>query len=423
MFLYFDKKNIVKVATTRPINTNVYNIIEVKELPLDPIGKRIIFGDNNWGKKKLRVAVICNWDDDCGIATYTKYLIKALTPKVDDIKIFSEKTPLVKLDGPYKVSYSWNRGESMRGAIEEVLDWNPTVILIQHEYGIFPKTSYFLQMLQDIEDTPYVVTLHSVYEHLDKTIASSVMKNIIVHTDEGQACLKRLGNGNRIWVIPHGCVQFEDKEELWNTWQTPYAIMQFGFGFAYKGVENVLRTVALLKERHGDKYKDIFYTYFCSENKHVKNINDYYSSKIKQEIKKLGIQDNAVVVRGYQNEHILNNCIRTSRLAVFPYITDYDNIVYGASGAIRIAMANGIPVIASSSHMFDDMEGIVPRPKNVEELAVEIDRIFSNANYKQGILDRAAAYIDENSWEKTAERYLSVLREVSAEDSENVIFV
>lgn len=422
MRLYYDKNNVVRLASTKPIHSNMYDFVEIDKILANPIGKRIVF---NKGSKSggLRIALICNWDDACGIATYSKYLVDVLAPKVEALKIFSEKTQEAKLDTPYEVSYCWKRGETLRAAAEQVLDWKPSVVVIQHEYGIFPKATYWLQLLQLLNDTPYVVVMHSVYEHLDKTVSSGAMKNIIVHTEQGRECLKRLGNNNNIWVVPHGCVEFDDVEELWNTWHTPYPIVQFGFGFKYKGVDVALEAISLLKKLHGDKYREIFYTYFCSENKHVKNIFDDFSREVQGLIVKLGLQDNAAIVRGFQSEQSVNNCLRTSRLAIFPYVTDPKHPVYGASGAIRIAMANGVPVIASTSHMFDDMEGILPRPKNAEQLAEAIDHMFSNGSYRQGVLERSRQYVKENSWETTANRYLSVLKKVTTNDGEDVIYV
>lgn len=421
MFLYYDKNHRVRFASTKPIITNAYEMVEIAATVANPVGKKIVF---NRGQRpgRMRLAVLTNWGDACGIATYTKYLVDALAPKVDACKIFAEIRSSPPDDG-HEVSYCWRRGEPMRAAIREVLDWEPSVVLVQHEYGIFPRTSYFLQMIQDLRDTPYVVTMHSVYEHLDKTVSSSAMRNIVVHTRTGEECLRRLGNRNRVFVIPHGCVAFDEVGELWNTWQTPYPVVQFGFGFRYKGVDVALRAIAHLKRSQPAKYRDIFYTYFCSENAHVRNIIDEYHRELSGLVRDLGIEDNVAIVRGFQSDQTLNNCLRSSRLAVFPYVTDPKNVVYGASGAIRIAMANGGPVIASSSRMFDDVEGVLPRPASPEALAAEIDLVFSDARHRQDVVDRAASYVRENSWAATAERYLSVLQQVRDDSDEEMIYI
>jgi len=42
-------------------------------------------------------------------------------------------------------------------------------------------------------------------------------------------------------------------------------------------------------------------------------------------------------------------------------------------------MANGIPVIASDSHLFDDLEGVVPKAHDTMTLADEIAKVFEKS--------------------------------------------
>jgi glycosyltransferase involved in cell wall biosynthesis len=58
--------------------------------------------------------------------------------------------------------------------------------------------------------------------------------------------------------------------------------------------------------------------------------------------------------------------------------------------------------------MFDDLEGIVPRPKNHLELAKEIDEIFSNDKYKKLVLNRIDNYVNENTWSNVADKYINI---------------
>jgi glycosyltransferase involved in cell wall biosynthesis len=424
MFLYYDNKGIVRIATTRPVVTNRYHMVEVADgcVRGNPIGRRLSRRHEEPGG--MRLAVICNWGDACGIATYAKYLIDALRPLVGELRIFAEDTGQGKTDG---IDYCWKRGRSMEEAIRRVIAWRPSVVLIQHEFGIFPKAPYLLQMFQllDDADIPHVVTLHSVYEHLDKVVCTAAMQNIVVHSATGEACLRRLGHRAEIRVIPHGCVQYLGVIENWNITHTPHAMIQFGFGFRYKGVDRVLEAIADLKRAHPGRYggeTPIHYCYLCSESPHVKRIIDDTYRSITAKIEELGLTDNAVVIRGFQTDDVLNQYLRTYKLAVFPYVCDPKNVVYGASGAARIAMANRIPTITSSSPMFDDLQGVVPRP-TPSELADEIDRVFSSQIYKNTIIRSQDAYISANSWAVTGRRYLDFLGSVVASSRPDVIFI
>ncbi len=417
MWVALNKKKIVAALSEHPFSMTGYTVQQIeleksKEEWHNLMGKKLNLGDAK-EVKDLKVAFVCNWNDNCGISTYSGYLVDALKNKVKELHVFSEEGENRKDDPPY-VTRCWKRGTSLKGLIDKLVAWAPDFIIVQHEWGIFPKATYFLQFLQGIEDMPYVVTMHSVYEHLDKAICTSAVKNMVVHSEEGKQILKKLGNTNNIFVIPHGCVEFadEDKTELWNIFQTPYPIVQFGFGFFYKGVDRVLDAIHYLK-RSDPKFKEIFYCYLCSDNVHTSIVHTQYYDFLVKKIDELKLHDNAVIIRKYQTEQMIKNYLRTAKIAVFPYVGDPKNMVYGASGAIRVAMACGIPVIASSCHQFDDLEGVIPRPANFAELADEIDEIFSNEAHKKNIQERAKRYIKDNNWDVSADRYIKLYYEIA----------
>jgi glycosyltransferase involved in cell wall biosynthesis len=418
MWVALNKKNIVAALSEHPFSMTGYSVRQLdlkepKEKWHSLIGKKLNLGDAK-EVKNLRIAFVCNWNDNCGISTYSSYLVDALKTKVKELHVFSESGSDRTDDPPY-VTRCWKRGTSLKGLIDKIVEWAPDFIIIQHEFGIFPKATYFLQLLQGIEDIPYVVTMHSVYEHLDKSICTSAVKDIVVHSEEGKKVLKKLGNANNIYVVPHGCVQFndEDKTELWNIFQTPYTIVQFGFGFFYKGVDRVLDAIHYLK-RSDPKFKDIFYCYLCSDNYHTSVVHTQYYDFLIKKIDELSLHDNAVIIRKFQTDQMIKNYLRTAKIAVFPYVGDPKNMVYGASGAIRIAMACGIPVIASSCHQFDDLEDVVPRPANFAELADEIDEVFSNHNHRKSILAKSEAYMAANTWGISADRYINLYYQINS---------
>lgn len=390
MYISVDKNNRISAVSDHPIfitgqqnkecSGDISLLGQITKPPLKEI-------------KDLRIAFICNWNDPCGISTYSKFLVGEMEKLVTEIRIFSEHD-------------CWHRGKSMKTAIEHVLAWKPDFVIIQHEFGIFPNACFFLQMLDMLEDTPYVVCMHSVYEHFDKTVCSAAIKTCIVHTEQGKNILESRGHTNKVHVIPHGCLGFTDTKEQWNIFHTPYAIVQFGFGFYYKGVDRAIDAIHILK--NDPKFKDIFYVYLASENPHNARIHDSYHNFLSDKIKELNLQDNIAIIRGFQSEQTINNYLKTAKLAIFPYMNNDNNIVYGASGAIRIAMANRIPIIASESHLFDDLDGIVPRPDCAESLARAIDDVFSSEKKRKEILVKCSEFVDNNSWSLSASRYLEL---------------
>ena len=412
MYVSYDNKNLITAISEHPFSSTNQKVVKVnKKFDQSMIGKPFEIPKKK-DIKDLKVAVVCNWKDTCGIATYTEFLTTEIKQKVKHVKIFAEV--IKNYEKEENVSRCWKRGEPLTQLVSELEDYNPDFIIIQHEFGIFPKATHFLKFLQGIENFPYVLTLHSVYEHLDKAVCTAAIKNIVVHTDEGKDVLESVGNTSNVFVIPHGCIQIPEKDrtELWNIFQTPYCIVQFGFGFSYKGVDTALEAVAVLKKAQPEKYKDIFYCYLCSENANTSSIHTNYYYSITTKIKELGLSNNASIIRKYQSEKTINNYLRTAKLALFPYKSDPNNVVYGASGATRIAMANGTPTIVGKNHQFDDLEGVLPRAGTAEELAHEIDKVFSSRQHRDLIVKNAFDYIEENTWNICADKYLDLYKKV-----------
>ena len=416
-YVSYDKNLVVNVISDHPISIDKQTT------------KKIIISDKMLGKripretidmtdfkprtaKDLRVALVCNWNSQCGISTYTKFLTDSMIPMVKELKIFSEVAETPIDDTGYNVDRCWKRGENLLPMINKVLDWSPDFIISQHEFGLFPNAFYFMQMNEKFSNIPHVIAMHSVYEHLDKLVYTECVKNIVVHTENGKSMLKKLGNTSNVFVIPHGCVKFNETDELWNTFQNPYTVMQFGFGFSYKGVDRAIKALHHLKTTD-KKFENIFYYYLLSDNAFNSSVNYKYSEDLQKLVKDLGMENNVSIIKKFQTEQMLNLYLRTAKLIIFPYVNK-DNIVYGASGAIRIALANKRPVIASESHLFDDFEGVLPRPKDHLELAAEIDKIFSSQEYRDSIINKGYNYIQENSWDVTAAKYLELYNKVIA---------
>ena len=406
--IYVSTKNyIIEMVSDHKIDTENSVVCRPGTVQESLLGEK-----TNSVKGKLRVAVVCNWRQACGISTYSKFLVDSFRPHVKELKIFSEYEGVTDYDLLENVDRCWRRGESLEWLGISLKNWKPDVVLIQHEFGVFPSASHWLCLLHQLENIPYVVTLHSVYEHLDKTLHTLPIKNIVVHSDSAKDNLRRLEHDQPISVIPHGCVVMDDVVELWNTFRTPYTVLQFGFGFSYKGVDRAIEAVSYLR-RNDPKFKDIFYCYLCSQSDNAKHTHRSYVDYLNEKIKELDVSSNVAIIQKYNSDKAINYYLRTAKLAIFPYMSDPNNVVYGASGAIRIAMANKVPVIASSSHMFDDIDGVVPRPGSAIELAKEIDEVFSNGKHRQGVLERSSHYIEANEWSKIAQKYVEVLMECS----------
>ena len=411
-YISYGDDNIIRVISSSnftPLYRESGDHVSKTSKPVELYQK---FRQNN--KKKLKIALICNWNQQCGISTYSKFIFDELKSYADDYKIFSEyQINGDSIDNDHLI-HCWKRGENLKNLTKKIKEYKPNFILIQHEWGIFPKAGHFMSFIQEIKrlNIPILVALHSVYNHLDKLIPLSVLDNVIVHSEGAKNLLKSLNFKGNIFVVPHGCPLPKKYEEVWNTFQTPYLIFGYGFGFKYKGVEVAIEAIKHLKNTD-PKFKNILYIYVCSESDTNKGIHEHYYYTLMDKVESENLQENVLLIKGFLDETTLDIYLKTVKMVIFPYVSDPNNNVFGSSGAIKIAMSYGSPVIGSSSHLFDDIDGYVIRISNHLELANEIDKLFSSSDYRKQMVELAHKYISENTWSITAERYFNVIKQMS----------
>jgi glycosyltransferase involved in cell wall biosynthesis len=163
-----------------------------------------------------------------------------------------------------------------------------------------------------------------------------------------------------------------------------------------------LETVAILKK----KYHDIFFTGICSESRYAKIEHQIYYNELISLISKLDLNENVSLIRGFQSEKVLDAYLRSNKVAIFPYVSSFQHEVFGASGAARLAMSAGLPVITSSVNHFIDLCSI--KADTPEQMASELDKLFSDKLARQLQIDRQNQFIIDNSWAKIAKKYIEI---------------
>jgi len=418
LFIGHCGRNICYVGSSKPIESSfsilpLLDILEINSFNInlkDLITKfevrrqKVVPIDFKNNHKHLRVAFIGVYKIACGIATYSEWLWSEMIPLVGEYRIFAENASLEVLEEP-NVIRCWKRGEPFVDLIKNIREYDPDVIYIQHEWGIFPIGTHFLSLMTALQQYRTIVTLHSVYSHLDKLTNEAAMPEMIVHTNQAKDMLVNIKKVSKpVHVIPHGGFPCTSMHRYWNRYGSKHLLLQFGFGFKYKGWETSLNIVAQLKE----KFPDIFFTGLISENGHNKKFHDEYFHELMELSKSLDIEQNVGLIRGFQSDEVLDSFIRTNTVAIFPYIRNGNHEVFGCSGAARLAMSKAIPVVVSDVPLFDDLEGVCFRSENVSGFCSEIEKLFDQ-KYKEKQIEKQNIFLEENSWEVSAKRYLEIL--------------
>ena len=155
---------------------------------------------------------------ECGIATYSQDLIKALNNKFSDslcIKVCAMESGEVDFNYSDEVKYTLKTSlADQYGKLASKIssDNNIKIVLIQHEFGFFRKQEEaFLQLLTAITK-PVVIVFHTVLPSPDNQLKSKI-KNIAEHCDSIVVMTHNSAailindydlSGEKISVIAHG---------------------------------------------------------------------------------------------------------------------------------------------------------------------------------------------------------------------------
>jgi glycosyltransferase involved in cell wall biosynthesis len=285
--------------------------------------------------------------------------------------------------------------------VRAIKAYDPDIVWIQHEFGLWPNARYWLSMMTQLSGYRVISSHHSVFPyHKDKTLCE-VGPEIIVHLEGARQCLKETkGVLGKVHMIPHGCYA-RSGTKYWNRYGSEHTILMQGFGFRYKNWEGALRATAILKQT----YPDVFFTGLFSESPQNKLEHHRYYAELLALVSELGIENHVGLIRGFQTDSVIDAFLRINRVALFPYISHPEHEVFGASGAARLAMSREIPVVTSTVNHFTDLPTV--KADGPEAMAEAIAKLFDRSEAKKQV-DIQNAYIDENSWAITAAKHIDV---------------
>lgn len=376
----------------------------------------------NSTENKPRVAFISVYNTPCGISTYNEQLIEELK-QYADVRVFAEYADDVKsekIEGDDEfVTRCWHRSEHPKVQLMQLVDeWKPDLIHFGHEYGFFAKAYLFTSLVSWFKSRKYpiIATMHSIYEHRDKTVHEASGQHIIAHTESGRQCLLNKGIDNdKITVIPHGSNIFDGDADnpkllspLWNTWDSEHTMFQPGFLFEYKGHLKMLGVVARLKE----KYNDVHYIIQGSENPNNAKEHERVFRKLVNECKKLNIEENVTINRGFVTNDVLMSFIRTTKVCVLPYVSHPEHDVCSTSGIARVVVGTKTPLVTTKVHLFDDVCGVSFQAGTDDELYNVLDKIFSEPAIQVQYDDARLDFLKKTSWKSVAKMHFDLYSKV-----------
>ena len=372
----------------------------------------------------MKIAYISTYlPKQCGIATYTDYLIHGIreVDPASQIKIVAEHGASYIRQDKFEVIPSWDRNKDYVGPIISHTK-GMDVIHIQHEYGIYKFDDRLPSVLQGLDANAWkVITIHCVRPAqfsergaIDENFAGRIAQladQVIVHLESQKAILVRLGiPSEKIHIIFHGTeLSNEDQKASRKRLGLPVdakILLMFGFVKKHKCLHVVLDALVEILEKIKDVYLFVAGGLAPTATQQDKD----YAEFAGQRIVELGLQKNVI----YPNKFFPNGDVPylfgTSDIVLFPYYEEDRS----ASGSFHLAVGAKKPVIASRIPKFEELRDICDEllvlPYNSSGIANIALRLFEDPEFRRYVLDRTEQFRQRTSWQAVAKQHLELYK-------------
>jgi glycosyltransferase involved in cell wall biosynthesis len=345
----------------------------------------------------------------CGIATFTEDLADALESAGSEVAVIAMNDREEGYEYPDRVRCTilQERPEDYARAAEFTREYDPDVISLQHEFGIFGGRSgeLILDYLERVR-VPVVTKLHTVLREPTPE-QLSVMKRLdrlsarfMVMSERGRDFLVEIYGieKSRIDIVHHGIHPLKNTEAA-----DPNLIATFGLLGPDKGIENVISALPAILERNP---KARYHIIGATHPNLVATQGESYRESLVELAKDLGVEHALKFTNRFVTRDELLNYLSEATF----YITPYNKIQQITSGTLAYAVGTGRVVVSTpywyAEELLADGRGRLVPPKCPEAIADTICELFENPEERNLIARRAAEFGERMLWSNVAKAYL-----------------
>jgi glycosyltransferase involved in cell wall biosynthesis/CBS domain-containing protein len=374
---------------------------------------------------RIRVAYVSTYPPrECGIATYTKNLVDAVSAfctrvvKPPVIAAINDRGGHYNYEIQVKSQIDANDIQSYEKVAQDINASDVDVVNLQHEYGIFGGEwgKYVNEFLQTIEK-PVITTLHTVLEEPVPN-ARRVMEGILEQSDlvivmakVGIGMLEQLYGSypDKIRHIPHGC---PNVPYLGTTMAKrslglkDHAVLStFGLLSRGKGIEYAIEALPqILKDR-----PEILYLIIGETHPEVrKREGEEYRQFLLDLVESLGLEKNVRFVNRFLPENELINYLQASDIYVIPY----PNREQISSGTLTYALSTGKAIVTTPFLHAEDViskgAALECRFKDPDSIAGCVNTLLRDKQIHDRFGRMAYEYSRDMIWPSVAMRYVNV---------------
>jgi glycosyltransferase involved in cell wall biosynthesis len=374
--------------------------------------------------RKIRVAYVSTYPPrECGIATYTKHLIDAVSwfcsRAVAPATVVTVNDKGAHYDYEIRVRAQIDADDirSYERVAQYLNASDVDVVNLQHEYGIYGGEwgEYITEFLNVIRK-PVVTTLHTLPE-APVPDASRVLERILEHSDLvivmakiGVGILERLygRSADRIRYIPHGCpnVPYIGTAMMKKSLglQNRVVLSTFGLLSRGKGIEYVIQALPQIqRERPELLYLIIGETY----PEVRKREGETYRQSLLDLVESMGMENNVRFVNRFLAEDELINYLQATDVYVIPY----PNREQISSGTLSYAMSTGRSIVTTpflqAEEVISNGAALKCEFKDSNSIAERVNTLLKDRQIHQKFSRIAYEYSRSSIWPNVAMRYVN----------------
>ena len=368
---------------------------------------------------------------ECGIATYSHDLIKALNNKFSNslsLKVCALESGEVNFQYPDEVKYVLKT--SLPDSYENLAlminkDDQIRIVLIQHEFGFYIKQEQpFLQLLSGISK-PIAIVFHTVIANPDEQFKSKVIsiaaacESIIVMThNSAEILMKNYGlPGDKISVIAHGThlVPHLNKESL----KIKYGIKgrkvlsTFGLLSSGKNIETTLKALPVIIKTNPDV---LFLVIGKTHPEVLKEEGERYRISLEEMVNHYDLTQHVKFINSYL---ALPDLLEYLQLTdVYLFTTNDPN--QAVSGTFAYAMSCGCPIISTpiphAKEVLTEDTGIIIDFCNSQQLTDGVLRLLNNTQLRRNIRINTLQKIVSTALENSAVEHTMLFRKIAKDN-------
>lgn len=361
----------------------------------------------------MRIALVSTYPPiECGIATYSKFLVNAMKATSNELHVISQYGAQGESVYP---AYCSKQGDIAKKIFDMTMRFTPDVVHIQHEYGLFGEMDgiAILDLIFRFKahTMPTVATLHTVHPepgYRQKLILSTMCReldSIIVHEDILADTLQSVYDADpaKISVIPHGARDIPSVKDAKKKLQLD-------------GKKIVLLVGYFRPSKRFDRIIDIF----PEVVKRCPEANLVISGKMRMvefsehrnelfdKIRNSSACEQIEVFRGQFPQDTFDTIVSASDIVAFPYDAG------AQSGVMAHAFAFGKPIVCSKLPAF---ESIINESRagftatTDEEYVDNIVKLLTDEELYKKCSENALRHVREKiSWDIVAKRTLEIYK-------------